>query len=114
MSMPTFVELLGYAAFVSNVAGNLMLAQQTIWGWVVRIVAILLWGAYGWSTADSPMIANACTFFCINCYGWWKWRRTAQQVQEANVMVAKGHPAGSCKACGLPVTRVDTCANHDA
>lgn len=72
------VEILGFLAFLSNVAGNLMLAWQTIWGWVVRLIAIVLWGAYALYTWDLPLIANAATFFCINLYGIWKWRKEAR------------------------------------
>lgn len=74
----TFIEIVGFAAFLTNVAGNLMLVWQTAfgwYGWAMRILAIVLWFAYAFDTADLPLIANAVTFFCINCWGVWKWRR---------------------------------------
>lgn len=69
-----WIDAFGFAAFVSNVWGNWLLAQKSRRGWVVRIVSIVLWGAYGSTLANVPMILNAATFFAINCYGWWKWR----------------------------------------
>lgn len=71
----TLVDFNGYLSFVLNVAGNMFLAWKWRSGWLVRIVAIVSWGLYGWQLASKPIIANAVTFFCINCYGWWKWRR---------------------------------------
>lgn len=71
----TITEVIGFSAFLTNVAGNLMLAWQTIWGWVVRLISISLWFAYAYDTASAPLIANAVTFFCINCFGIWKWKR---------------------------------------
>jgi hypothetical protein len=73
----TFNDVFGFAAFASNVAGNLMLTRKNAGGWHVRIVSILLWGAYGVQTASLPIIANAVTFLGINIYGLWNWRRMA-------------------------------------
>lgn len=69
------IELVGFAAFLSNVGGNLLLAWKSIWGWVVRLGSITLWGIYAWDVSSPSMLANACTFFVINCVGVWKWRR---------------------------------------
>lgn len=76
----TVVDALGFAAFLANVAGNLMLAWQTIWGWVVRLVAISLWFAYGYEEASMPLLVNGVVFFVINCFGLWKWRRDRRKV----------------------------------
>ena len=73
----TFVDANGFLSFALNVAGNMMLAWKWRSGWVVRIVAIVSWGLYGWQIASKPIVLNAATFFCINCYGWWKWRKEA-------------------------------------
>lgn len=72
--MFTLVNLAGFAAFVLNVWGNLLLARKSERGWWVRIASIILWGAYGIGAASWPNILNAVTFFGINCYGLWKWR----------------------------------------
>lgn len=93
------MELVGYAAFATNVAGNLMLAWQTIWGWVVRLVSIMLWFAYAYSEADAPLIANACTFFCLNLFGLWKWTRERRKK--------------TCRVCGMPTVSREICVNHD-
>jgi hypothetical protein len=71
----TFVDFNGFLSFALNVAGNLMLTWKWRSGWAVRIIAIISWGIYGAQLSSWPMIANAVTFFCINCYGWWKWRK---------------------------------------
>lgn len=71
----TLNDAAGFAAFLLNVWGNLLLARKSETGWPVRIASILLWGAYAWSVSSLPMLANAATFFCINCYSAWKWRR---------------------------------------
>lgn len=81
----TWVDVVGFLAFLTNVAGNLLLASKTIWGWYVRIVSILLWLAYAYDTASMPLIANALTFFGINCYGLWKWKREARSKVEREV-----------------------------
>ena len=69
------IELVGFAAFLLNVLGNLLLAWRSTYGWIVRLVSISLWGAYAWSIASPSLLANAATFFAINCLGWWKWSR---------------------------------------
>ena len=69
------VNALGFAAFATNVAGNFLLAHKRLSGWVVRLVSIVLWGVYASEIASWPMIANAITFFGINCYGIWQWRK---------------------------------------
>ncbi len=71
----SWYDIAGFAAFLSNVYGNLLLARQRADGWYVRIVSILLWGLYGWSTASLPMLANAATFLGINIYGLYKWKK---------------------------------------
>lgn len=71
----TLLDANGYLSFLLNVAGNLFLAWKWRSGWVVRIVAIVSWGVYGVELGSKPIIANAVTFFCINCYGWYKWRK---------------------------------------
>jgi nicotinamide riboside transporter PnuC len=72
------VEVVGFAAFLTNVVGNLLLTRKHIAGWAVRLVSITLWGIYAWDTASPSLLANACTFFLINCYGWHHWRHSLQ------------------------------------
>lgn len=69
------IEIVGIAAFVLNVVGNLLLARRSIRGWAVRIVSIVLWGVYAANILSLSLLLNAITFFGINCYGWWNWRR---------------------------------------
>ncbi len=80
------IEVVGFAAFATNVAGNLMLAGKSARGWVVRLVSIVLWFIYAANTSSPALVANAVTFFAINCYGLWKWKREAA--------------AGICGGCG--------------
>jgi len=79
----TLLDANGYLSFLLNVAGNLFLAWKWRSGWVVRIVAIVSWGIYGLQLASKPIIANAVTFFCINCYGWYKWRKDEAKRADA-------------------------------
>lgn len=71
----TLVEVVGFAGFVLNVWGNLLLARKSRNGWYIRIVSIVLWGIYGVGAASWPNVANAVTFFGINVYGLWKWKQ---------------------------------------
>lgn len=71
----TIVDVIGFAAFLTNVAGNFMLVYKTVWGWVVRLVSISLWFVYGWGDDSLPNVANAVVFFFINCYGIYRWRK---------------------------------------
>jgi len=80
MSATLLIDLVGFAAFASNVAGNLLLAWKRIDGWIVRAVSIVLWGIYASNIDSWPMIANSVTFFAINCFGFWKWRK--KQAEE--------------------------------
>ena len=61
------------------VAVNALLVWKSVWGWVVRLVSITLWGVYAFDVDSPSMLANAGTFFCLNCVGWWKWRRDKEK-----------------------------------
>lgn len=67
-------ESVGFAAFITNLVGNLMLARKSERGWWIRIIANFLWFAYAWETAGIAMIANSVTFLGINIYALLKWR----------------------------------------
>ncbi len=71
----TSVDAFGFAAFASNVWGNILLARKSEKGWWVRIGSIVLWGVYGYAAASLPNLANAVVFLGINIYGLLKWRR---------------------------------------
>lgn len=92
----TWLDAFGFAAFVSNVVGNIMLARLSRSGWYVRIGSILLWGAYGVTTKSLPIIANAATFFCINVYGLWSWTRDAKRTKGP---VCRWHGVEWCEKC---------------
>lgn len=66
-------ELIGFAAFLSNVAGNIMLTRKIRAGWIVRLFSITVWGIYATLIPSPSLLANAITFFGINCYGFWNW-----------------------------------------
>jgi nicotinamide riboside transporter PnuC len=71
------IALIGYAAFGLNIVGNILLAHKSIFGWVVRLVTNVVWVAYAVQVdGGEPMLLNHLTFFGINIYGWWNWRRT--------------------------------------
>ena len=75
----TLIEIVGFFAFITNVIDNLLLARKVIWAWPVRLVSIVAWGVYAWDQSSPSLLANAITFFGINCYGfhyWWKHRHT--------------------------------------
>lgn len=73
MSIP---EAVGYTAFITNVAGNLMLARLNVWGWIVRLLTNVLWIVYAIQIeSGGPMWLNHLTFFAINVYGFRTWKR---------------------------------------
>ena len=72
------IEAVGFLAFVLNVVGNLLLAWKRMSGWLVRIASIVAWGIYAANITSWPMMANAVTFFGINCVGFYRWRRESQ------------------------------------
>lgn len=78
---PLLVETIGFVAFVLNVYGNWLLAVKSERGWLVRIVSIVCWGVYAGKTQSLAMMTNAVTFFGINCYGFWKWRKEAREAE---------------------------------
>lgn len=81
-------DVVGFVAFALNVVGNLMLARKSIYGWLVRLASITLWGVYALAITSGPVGLNAVVFFGINCYGWYKWRRD----REGHVGSCVGHP----------------------
>lgn len=89
MTPITWVDANGFLSFVLNVAGNLFLAWKWRSGWVVRIVAIVSWGIYGWQIASKPIILNAATFFCINVYGFCRWRREEREPPKTSEQLEK-------------------------
>lgn len=65
----------GYAAFVLNVGGNLLLAHKNTFGWLVRLVTNVVWVVYAVQIDDGgPMALNHIVFFGINIYGLFKWK----------------------------------------
>lgn len=68
-------NILGWAAAVLNVWGNLALTQKGLKGWIIRIACNLCWMPYGIYTRAWALCANHLLFIVINAYGWWKWRR---------------------------------------
>lgn len=72
------IELIGILAWLLNVVGNIMLAYKRRSGWPVRLVSIILWGIYAWNIWSLALIGNSITFFGINLWGWWNWRKPKQ------------------------------------
>ncbi len=92
-------ELVGFAAFLTNVWGNWLLVQKSERGWWVRIISIILWFVYARESSSWAMTANSITFFFINVVGLVKWRRerlrTGQMKEEA--VDGLDHPEGEQK-----------------
>jgi thiosulfate reductase cytochrome b subunit len=72
----TWAEWVGAAATITNIWGNLALANLRSRGWMIRLLTNVLFIVYsahiwgGW-----PMMANHVTFFVINIVGWNRWRK---------------------------------------
>lgn len=95
----TWFDAFGFAAFISNVVGNLLLARKATSGWWVRIGSILLWGAFGVASRSLPIIANAATFLAINVYGLVTWRREAKRLTAPTCTT---HGVVWCERCWRP------------
>ncbi len=72
---PYLQESIGIAGFLTNVAGNMLLAHKSQRGWGIRILSNVLWLVYAGKTQSVAMLLNGVTFMGINIYGWVKWRR---------------------------------------
>lgn len=68
-------ELLTWSAFILNVVGNILLARKKESGWWIRLAPNVLWFIFAVNIRSSAMLANSVTFFGINLYGIWKWRK---------------------------------------
>lgn len=72
------IEAVGYLATALNIAGNLMLARMSIWGWVVRLLTNVVYVVYALQIEQGmPVVANHALFFAINIYGFMQWRAKA-------------------------------------
>ena len=83
----TLIEIVGFFAYLTNVAGNLLLARKNIWAWPVRMVSIVAWGIYAWDIASLSLLANAVTFFGINCYGLYYWLKDRKKKPDPDERV---------------------------
>jgi nicotinamide riboside transporter PnuC len=79
------IELVGFAAFALNVLGNFLLTRKRIRGWLVRLASIVLWGIYAHQVWSLAMMANSMTFFVLNCYGYWNWKRRIGHDDRCNI-----------------------------
>lgn len=68
------VELLGFAFFGLNVAGNLMLTSRSLKGWYVRLAANVFQILYAVGIGSASHELNGATFLLINCVGIYRWR----------------------------------------
>lgn len=72
----TWVTMVGFVAFVTNVWSNHLLARLKTGGWAVRLVTNVLWIVYSWHTWGGwPLMLNHLVFVYINIDGWISWRR---------------------------------------
>ena len=89
------VELLGFLAFALNVAGNLLLTSKNSRGWIIRIWSNAAQIGYAVLIVSPSLVTNGSTFFAINLYGWWRWRRLLGHADFCGV----GRVGGTCN-CG--------------
>lgn len=68
-------EAIWILGFVANVWANLLIAQKSETGWIVRLVANVLWLAYGIVVVSLANILSSVTFAAINVYGLRRWKR---------------------------------------
>lgn len=67
-------EIIGFAAFGLNVAGNWMLTAKRQRGWIVRILANVAQVAYAACLPSPSLAMNGATFLAINVVGWRRWQ----------------------------------------
>lgn len=72
-------EILGWAALVLNVWGNLALTSKGVRGWTIRLACNACWVPYSIYTEAWALLVNHLVFAAINIYGWWKWTTEASQ-----------------------------------
>lgn len=69
------IELVGVLGFVTNVWANILLARKSETGWAIRLIANVLWLAFGIAAFSFANILSSVVFAGINVYGWRRWRR---------------------------------------
>ncbi len=72
------IEIIGYVATALNIWGNLLLAKQSIQGWLVRLATNVVYVVYALQIDQGlPVVANHVLFFGINLYGLRQWKKAA-------------------------------------
>jgi hypothetical protein len=75
------VEIVGWAAFILNVWGNLALTNLSVRGWIIRLASNGTWLLYSASVGAWPLFGNHAVFTLINVFGYLKWQKA--QAKEA-------------------------------
>lgn len=71
-------EILGWAAFLLNVWGNLAIGNNSAKGWIIRLVSNVAWLLYSGSVGAWPLFGNHLVFAGINIWGFMKWRKVSK------------------------------------
>ncbi len=64
---------IGYLAVTLCVAGMLLLARHSPWGWFVHCAGILCWLTFALLMRSGPLLADALVYVGVDVYGAWRW-----------------------------------------
>ena len=85
-------EAIGIVGSIANIWGNLLIAQKSERGWVVRLLGNALWIAFGILTLSVANLVNSSLFAVTNVYGMVQWRRIARRLQHSVVVATVETP----------------------
>lgn len=88
-------------AVIVNVFGVWLTARRIRWCWPVGVVAVLL---YAWIFYDAKLYSDTLlqgAFALMQGYGWWQWRRGAQEQGKVRIATLSWREAGLGIAAGL-------------
>ena len=96
---------IGLVAWATNLGGNVLVMLKRSSGWAVRIISILLWGAYGITDTSLPNLLNSISFLIFNVYAWRRWRieEIHKRAEEQRIKREIAQGQRGCDECGGPV-----------
>jgi uncharacterized membrane protein len=76
------IEDVGFAAFVLDVIATWLFTKKHLWAWPISLLSLGCWWLYGMMTHDRPIVVSTSVFTVICLYGWWRWWKDEQELEE--------------------------------